>query len=351
MKRAFIHNPFFRLIAPPVLGVIVYMLVLLIRNNLADVNQLFSNEELYITMVVSYLSLETLRLCQVSIKKFNLEFNKNQILLSIFISTPISLLIVTLSLMAYFRWIVGFDIGMDELAIFWFLFGFSALLYNLLYFSNEYLLRENTLLLEQENKLKEKMEYDFMVFRNEINPDLLYESLETLLTSIHTRTEEAESQIDLLADVYRYQLVNRKKELVSWDQEIKALKSLCSLLNYRYGNTIFIKIETDISDHFHVVPGSLIIAFDAVVRNTLIAKESPLEVNLYMESDEYLVMQHKLNDKLILHQDSLNNFARLQRAYSFFSDYPFVQVKADHENYIKFPMVKVSESSIIEQQA
>lgn len=351
MKRVFIHNPFFRLLAPLALGVIVYMLVLLISNDLEDITQLFSNEELYVTICLTYLSFESLRICQVSIKKFNFNFNRNLILISIFISVPISLLIVTLSLMAYFHWILGFDIAMDELAIFWLLFGFSSLLYILLYFSNEYLFRENTVLLEQENKLKEKMEFDFMAFRNEINPDLLYESLETLLTSIHTRTDEAESQIDLLADVYRYQLVNRKKELVGWAQELKALKSLCALLNYRYGNTILIKQDTEISDQFHVVPGSLIIAFDAIVRNTLISADSPLEVNLYIEGDDYLVMQHKLNDKLILHQESLQNFTRLQRAYTFFSDYPFVQVKADLENYIKFPIVKVNEESLIDQQA
>jgi Histidine kinase len=351
MKRLFIHNPFFRLVAPLVLGVIVYLLILIVRNNLEDISQIFSNEELYVSIALAYLSFESLRLSIVTLKKFNFHFIQNQIVLTTTVSLVISLTCITLALTAYYHLVVGFDIGMGELLIFWATYGFTALLYCLLYFSNEYLYLENTQLLEQENKLKEKMELDFMTFRNEINPDLLYESLETLLTSIHQRSEEAEEQIDLLADVYRYQLVNRKKELIDWSQELKALESLCALLNFKHGHQIVIKHETKGLDHFHVVPGSFLIAFDTIVRNTLISKDSQLEVAIYVEGDDYLVMQHTLNDKLILHQESLENFARLQRSYSFFSDHPFVQVKADRENYIKFPLIKIAEEHFTDQPA
>jgi hypothetical protein len=227
----------------------------------------------------------------------------------------------------YFKFVVGFDIDLSELLIFWIIFGFTGLLYNILFFSNDYLFKENTFLLEQENKLKEKIELDFMIFRNEINPDLLYESLETLLTSLHKRGDQAEDQIDLLADVYRYQLVNRKKELVKWIEEERALQSLYTLLNYRYNGNI--KLEIDLNgflDQNYVVPGSFLVAFDAIVRNTLISNDTPLHVSLYLEGDDYLVMQHPMYDKLVLHQESLENFTRLQRSYSFFSDQPFVQV-------------------------
>jgi Histidine kinase len=351
MKRVFIHNPFFRLLAPLVYGIIVYLLVLLVGNNLTEISQIFSNQELYVSIALTFLAFESLRLCIITIKKFTFNSARNQIALTISLSVVTTLTVITLSLASYFSWIVGFNVGMGELMIFWVIFGFTGLLYSLLYFSNDYLFRENTRLLEQENKLKEKMELDFAAFRNEINPDLLYDSLETLLTSLHKRPDEAEEQIDLLADVYRYQLVNRKKELVNWSEEVKALLALCSLLNHQYENQISINQDPDGLDGHHVVPGSFLVAFDAIVRNTLISKDSPLEVNLYFEGDEYLVMQHRLNDKLLLHQESLLNFARLQRSYSFFSDHPFVQVKADRENYIKFPLIKVAEENFTNEPA
>jgi len=75
----------------------------------------------------------------------------------------------------------------------------------------------------------------------------------------------------------------------------------------------------------------------------LLARESGFNITLY-EEDGYIVLQHKLNDKLILHEESLLAFARIQRVYSFFSDVPFVQVKAYGENYIKFPIIKITEN-------
>jgi hypothetical protein len=343
VKKLFIHNPFFRLLAPVVFGVMVYLLILLVGNNLSDIKQIFSNQELYVSIGLTFLSFESLRIAIVLTKHFSIQSARKEITVVAIGGLLFSLAVISGVLIVYFKVVVGFDINPGELLIFWIVFGLTAFLYNTLYFSNEFLFRENSLLLEQESRLKEKIEHDFLSFKNELNPDLLYESLETLLTSLHQHTNEAEEQIDLLADVYRYQLVHRKKELVPLPDEFKALHALCQLLNHRYKQQIKITYEaTDWNNH-HAVPGSLLVAFDAIVRNTLISTDAPLEVKIYSEGDDYLVMQHTIFDKLALHQESLQNFARLQRSYSFFSDQPFVQVKADRENYVKFPLIRLTE--------
>jgi hypothetical protein len=101
----------------------------------------------------------------------------------------------------------------------------------------------------------------------------------------------------------------------------------------------------------YVVPGSLLAAMDTVVRNTLLSDITPLALTLYLEDEGYLVLQHKLNDKLIRHEESLQSFARIQRVYSFFSDIPFIQIKAYGENYIKFPIIRISENINISSEA
>jgi hypothetical protein len=58
--------------------------------------------------------------------------------------------------------------------------------------------------------------------------------------------------------------------------------------------------------------------------------------------DGYLVMNHSINDRLVTQEDSQQSFEKLQRSYSFFSEKPFVQVKANRENYIKFPLVRIT---------
>jgi hypothetical protein len=352
MKKLFIHNPIFRICAPPVYGVLVYLLILLVNNNLNELSGIFSNKELYVCIGLSFLSMESLRLSIIYLNRLLKQLSfKPRTFIQSFFSLVISLLVVYAGVFSYFRWAEGFSVSLNELQIFFIIFGFTALLYNILYFSNDYLFRENTQLVERENRLREKVEADFATFKNEINPDLLYEGLESILQTLYHDVHGSEEQIDLLAGVYRYQLMNRDKELVPVADELNALDNLKSLLNFRYGQQITLTSKLGSLGEAYVVPGSLLAAMDTVVRNTLLSHSTPLQLSLYLEEDGYLVLQHKLNDKLIRHEESLQSFARIQRLYSFFSDVPFIQIKAYGENYIKFPIIKISENITVSREA
>lgn len=344
MNRLFIHHTIFRICAAPILGVMAYLIILLVNNSISSVGDIFSNRELYVCMGLGYISFESMRLVVAFIEKRAHRWTpQRRMAIQVFATTVVNLLLIYLAISSYFLMAIGFSIGTYELYLFLVIFGGTGLLYNLLYFSNHYLLLENKVRLEQERKLQEKTEADFASFRSEINPDLLYESLENLILTIHHNSDQAEEQIDYLAGIYRYSLVNRQKELVSLNEERHAAQNLLNLLNFRYRNQLNLIADIPKEKEIFLIPGSLLISLDAIVRNTLIAQQSPLVVRLYLEEeDDYLVLQHTMNDKLLLHQESLDAFLRLQRSYSFFSDKPFVQVKAGRENYIKFPLIRVS---------
>ena len=62
MKRLFIHNPFFRILTPPVYGVLVYLIILLINNNVEQITTLVSNQEVYVSIAMSLIAFESMRL-------------------------------------------------------------------------------------------------------------------------------------------------------------------------------------------------------------------------------------------------------------------------------------------------
>ena len=320
---------------------------------IVDISARIQNDtDMYMCIGLSYLSLEALRLTVVATsKRLSTVAYQRKIIIQTITSVIIAIAVVTGGVAAYFYWVAGFTVGMAELQIFLWIFGFTALLYNMLYFSNDYLFRENTVKVEQETRLREKLEADFVAFKNEINPDLLYESLETLIQTLHHNLDAAEEQIDFLAGIYRYQLMHRNQELVTLREELHTLDLLLNLLNHQHRQLITLYKDVSETDNYYLIPGSLLVSVDTIVRNTLIGEKSPLTLRLYSEEDGYLVLQHKMNDRLITHQTSLQAFAHLQRAYLFFSERPFVQVKADQENYIKFPLVNVTEEKSISQDA
>ena len=349
MNRLFIHNAVFRIAAGPVYGVLVYLIILLINNSLSEINKLFSSSELLAPIALSYLSLESMRFIISKIEKSKRDWKSIQqrAILQVCMTSVLSVGLIWLAISSYYKWVIGFSIGSSELKIFTGIYTVTALLYNLLYFSHYYVMRENKQRLEEERKLQEKLESDFHAFKNEINPDLLYESLENLILTLHHNADKAEEQIDYLAGIYRYSLVNRSKELITLKEELEATENLVKLLNFRHDNHINLLAEISSKGDIHIIPGSLLITVDTTVRNTLLSKQSPLVIRLYIEDDEYLVMQHALNERLLIHHESQESFTRLQRSYSFFSDRPFVQVKAGRENYIKFPLVKIATENFV----
>lgn len=349
MKRYFIHHPVFRILAPAFYGALVYLLVLMINDTVAQINDLFNSQELYLCIGLTYLAFEACRL--VIVIQHRLQRDKStshlittQVLATLILSTGL----VMLGLHLYFQYVIGFGMTNEQFAIFFTIFGVTAALYNLLYISDYYLHQENTLKLQAEMQNKVVLEVEMQEFQHDVNPELLYESLESLIGIMYRDVEKAEAYIDSLATAYRYVLTNRHQELIAAETEIDAARNLVRLLNERY----FGQLAFDVSDDegmadAMLIPGSLPILVEYIVRNTIITRFEPLAITCYTE-DNYLVLQSKLNDRLIPYPDSEVAFARLQRSYSLYSDLPLIKVKAYQENYIKLPLLRVEEATPLE---
>lgn len=344
MKRYFIHNPIFRILAPPVYGILIYCLILLINNNVTQIKDLFVSEEVYVCIGLTYVAFEVIRLHVVLMNKWLAQKTEAfRIPFQVIVTSLVALGIVVVCLKLYFQYKIGFSISGTQLRIFVVIYTITALLYNVLYFSNFYLQKENTLKLNAEKQQRDVLEMEMMEFKNDINPDLLYESLENLIGLMYRDVEQAEDYIDALASAYRYVLSNRQQELVPIRTEIEAAKIMVKLLNEKhYGQLKFeSNLESDELEYM-LIPGSLPVIIEGMIRNTIITRFEPFVIRCYVE-DEYITIQSRLNDKLILHAGSEISIARLQKSYSVYSDLPLIKVKAYQENYVKLPVIRVAE--------
>jgi sensor histidine kinase YesM len=351
MKKYFIHNPFFRLFAPAVYGILIYLLILLINNNVMQVKEFFSEQEVYICIGLTYLSFESIRIVIVILDKFlKGKFALLRIPIQFGLTTVISTITVIVGLTLYFSYGLGFSMSNTQLIGFSVIYCLTALLYNLLYYSNDYMHRENTLKLTSEKQQREVLEMEMAEFKNDINPDLLYESLENVISLMNKKNDQAEEYIDYLASAYRYVLSNRQRELISLRSEIEAAKNIVRLLNEKYFGQLKLEIGLDENDlNTQLIPGSLPIVIECIVRNTIIPNTQPLTIRCYLEDEEYLIVQSKLNDRLIPHSESKLALSRLQKSYSLYSDRPLIQVKAYEENYIKLPVLRVAEEVLMHE--
>ena len=342
MKKNIIHTALFRIFVPIPYGALIYLLLLMINNNLLMINESFFSAELFFCIGLAYLTLEVNRLMLVTIfKKKSLLALTNLVQLAV--NVGITLVVVYFSLMLYFvvflgyESLAGFETEVKSFALF---FGITSLLYNMLSTSYDLLNVRNEQLFDDEEALKQQVQFELENYQAEVNPDLLFESLESAITLIHQDVDEAEDYIDQLALVYRYMLSNRNNDSVAIDNEIAAAENLIGLHNIRHSNLI--KLTSKISpDDINIIPGSLPLLVEEIIKSNIISTSRPLDIVLARE-DNYLTLSHKLNERLIKNTHELLTFRRLQDAYAYFTDQPLIKVQAYGDAFYKIPILTKS---------
>jgi len=346
MKGAFFNNRVFRIVWPLLYGEVIYLLILLLNNDLGQLKESFFGQELYFCILLSYLIFEANRFVLIiDVKRKTDDQSAFRIVSVMVINLILTTFLIFTVVSVYFTVILGFssiNTFSTELATFILIYLATSLIYNGLVISNQYLFKENENLLQNERILAENLELELMKFKNDVNPELLYDSLESLISLIHKNSNEAEDHIDRLALVYRHILSNKNNEVISISQEMQAVKSIISLMNEKFNNCIQMNHPTeDKFPEFFVIPGAITNTIETVIRKTIITQVQPLDIYFDFEEEGYFIIRHKLNDRLS--QVKSSNMQELQNAYSIFTEKPVVSVKAYGENYIKIPILHLEE--------
>ncbi|WP_420553568.1 histidine kinase [Tenacibaculum aiptasiae] len=317
MKKLFIHKPLFRLLSPVFSGAVIYLLILLVNNNVSQLQEQFLGEELYVCIGLSYIVQEFSRILLILFKKVpKLESILLNIGLQIIVSLFLCIIIVSVSITVYYKQVLGFSPNSEELWLFNSVFSVVTLIYILLFISNQYLHKTNTEKLFKEQEIKQIIEADFIDFKQGINPKLLFESLEVLLILIQQEKNKADDFIDYLATIYRYILSSNKKQLVAIEEEIEIVNELINLFNYLpYRNIVLIN---EIASNFLTVPKSLLFVIEQIVRTT-ITSSLILEISL-KEEENYWVIEYSPNDKITT-QFKPENLKEIERVFSIYSTY------------------------------
>ena len=338
MKKLFVHQPLFRLLSPIFCGIIVYLLVLLLNNNTEQVQEDFFNEELYFCIGLSYLIQEFSRLLLLLSKRFlKNKLSVLYIVLQVVVSMLLCVVLATIAIYVYFEYILGFTPSLEEIYVFNSIFCTITFIYILLYISHQYLYKINGDKLQQEELIKQNIEDEFKQFKKGVNPNLLFESLETLLILIKKDKEKSDDFIDHLASIYRYILSGKEKQLVAFKEELLVVNELIQLFNYLpYRN---VSIQNYCKNSFLVVPGSLLFIVEQIVRTSIISDVISLEISISEKDNNFEISYHK-NDKIT---DSLSKkkLKEIIRSYSIYSTQNIEVLEGDFVRKINIPKLKI----------
>ena len=319
----FLNRIVFRLVAPLLYGSVAYILILLIFDSLSQLNENFFSQEILVTIVLSYLQLEALRGTNSLINRGSERISTSRILLQFGLGILLTIIIVSAGIAVYFVHVVGFSTFNTELITFNAIYVLTSVLYNLIFMSLLFLGKKNEGKINTETLMRKNLEADLESFRNEINPELLFESFESLISLIHQSRKQADEFIGQLSAFYRYCLHNRNNDLVTLSEELKILNILIRILNERYNGQIHIKINVGQEDFFRmIVPCTLLSLIEIGCRTNIINQYQNLEIYI-VENAGHLRIAYPSNRRLSMGFDYSSRLAKIEKSYAYFSDRPF----------------------------
>lgn len=338
MNKLFIHTPVFRFLSPVFSGIVAYLLILLINNNIVQLQEQFLGQELYVCITLSYIVHEFSRFLLWLFKFIpNLLGTAFTLLIQILFSIVLSVVIITLIFSVYYKYVSGYAPSTEELLTFNSIYCSIPIVYVFLNLSHQYLFKINTQKLENELLIKENIEEDFKQFKREINPNLLFESFEVLLVLIKEDKELVDEFIDNLATIYRYILASKKNQLIAINDELEIVDELIKLYNHLPYRKI--KVNSNNSFDFLIVPGTLLYIVEQIIKTTIISTKIDLEIDLSFQNEKLLISYIK-EDRIIdsFGKENLNDISRV---YSIYSSEKVQVLEEDRHRIISIPMLKI----------
>ncbi|MFN4316314.1 MAG: sensor histidine kinase [Chitinophagaceae bacterium] len=264
-----------------------------------------------------------------------------QILLYLLLSALIILGLITL-----YR-LVGILHGPYDSQFTW-AFIFTGIINIFLTFFNEALYRFEVWKADLRETEQLKLTYkqgQLMGLKSQINPHVLFNSLNSLSGLIQEDSQKAERFLDEMSKVYRYMLRHEEESLVPLQTELQFIDSYFALLKARYNEGIDLKLEINEEDQQKLIPPlSLQVILENAIFQNKIARQHPLRIKIQSVRGNALVvtnnMQRKMITETVDYEAGLDN---LVKKYQLLNQPPVDIREEASERRIRLPLIESQE--------
>lgn len=336
-----VYNIWFRLIAPLLTGIIIYLLVLMFFDSLNQLTANFFGTELVLSILLAYGIYFVLRQFTVlweTLIPFEVNSTK-RIIIQLIAGVFVACLIVWGIISLYFIYYLGYSKYMREASIFMALFSVMSLVYNSIFFSVIYLNKQNTEAVEREQEMNKHLLNDFGSLLRDTRPELFDLGMEALIIQLHKNKKQADKFISVFSNIYRYNIHSKRNELVSLSEELANLNNLLLILNTKYENNI--KLETKLKSEdnsFHILPVSLQILTEVSVFSSIIGAESPLTITIEINQHKELLFKHN-GIESVGETPLQNDLNYLSYSQKYFSGKPLKKECNSQETFYRLPLI------------
>lgn len=191
---------------------------------------------------------------------------------------------------------------------------------------------------------KEHYKSQFQNLKNQLNPHVLFNSLNALTALVETDKTRAVDYIQSLSKYLRLTLSKTDDELITLEQELQLVRHYFELQHERFGSNLQIDYDSimDYKDWF-VVPLSLQILVENAVKHNVVSSKHPLQIEFATEGD-YLVVKNRIQLKTQIAPSSQTGLKNIQERYTLLNAPPVHVEETDDWFIVKIPMLTLHTS-------
>lgn len=199
--------------------------------------------------------------------------------------------------------------------------------------------RNNTVKLENQLLRTENIANQYEALKSQLNPHMLFNSLNTLSMLIRESSDKAQAYLQELSRVLRYTLQDNGSHLVMLRDELEFVNSYIYLLKMRYEENL--RFDIDIPEGMmdrRVPPMAVQMLVENAVKHNEISRRKSLTVKIYME-DDMLVVENARQPKLTGSSGTRVGLDNLSKRYRLLNRRDIVVMEDSGKFIVKIPVV------------
>ncbi|OQP67349.1 histidine kinase [Niastella vici] len=197
--------------------------------------------------------------------------------------------------------------------------------------------------LKKEQLERARAEAELQALKNQIDPHFIFNSLNALSHLIEKDPPKARRFNDNLADVYRYILQNKARELVLLHEEMGFLTDYFSLLKIRFEQAVQLQVHFDAAlyDQYLIPPISLQILVENAIKHNEFSDAVPLVITIEMQNDE-LIIHNQVRKKVLRKTSSRIGLHNLGERYKLTTSKEISVKESASDFTVSLPVLKIA---------
>jgi len=170
----------------------------------------------------------------------------------------------------------------------------------------------------------------------------MFNSLNTLSYLIENDSSKAKLYNDNLAEVYRYILYNKDRNLVLLSEELTFAEKYFSLIKIRFDDSVSFTVASTVDhDAFLIPPISLQILLENAIKHNEFSERKPMIITLDIQNEK-AVITNDIRPKKIKKQSSHIGLNNLGERYKLITEKEIAVRQEAKKFIVELPLLKTS---------